>query len=121
MSRFHLMQPVRVVAPASGNHGAETFVTAIEVAVTGCECYDYVGTEVAIPCTVNPRFPLCVFEDHELEPITPPDFLTREEIDALNEPEPIEALENAAMRRENHSFLSTLAEAAWMADTGAMP
>lgn len=77
MSRFYISQPVRVNCPMSRQHGAETFVIALDFR-TPTDSFGnfYTGTQV------NLRLPdyivamsgvsHAVFEDHELEPIILP-------------------------------------------------
>lgn len=69
MARFYVGQKVRIVCPSSNIHMEETTVTSVNARGIENDVW-FDGIEVDIPCGKSKYHSLCVFEPHELEPLT---------------------------------------------------
>ena len=66
--KFKVGDRVRVIDLKSLSYGEEAII--LRCGVRGDSCgIQYVGYEIDIPCVMHPKFPFCVFESRELEPI----------------------------------------------------
>lgn len=69
MARFYVGQRVRIRCPGSEVDGQDTTIRRLDVEAEEPLDGKYVGAEVDI---VGDGYPFCVFEYHELDPLTDP-------------------------------------------------
>lgn len=70
MAKFFVGQRVRVNYPPSISHGEETTVRAVGVPGKQ-DGHKYIGVEVSILNTVSRDGSFCIFEEHELDILSP--------------------------------------------------